>query len=323
MDDQSGAGSSHLWIEPGHDIAQFRAAVVAGLARADKALPCKYFYDEIGSRLFEQICTLAEYYPTRTELAILDDRAEDIAAAVAGTVSVIEFGSGAGHKVRRILDHLAGVQAYLPVDISREALLAAAARLDDDYPRLAVMPVWADFTKPFALPDGLPPGPRLGFFPGSTIGNFSPAEASEFLAASRAVLGAGGHFLVGVDLVKDARVLEAAYDDALGVTARFNLNLLARINRELHGGFDLGRFRHVARYDRADQCVRMWLESLVEQTVRIGETAFRFRRGERIHTENSYKYTIENFQVVAAQAGWHPTACWTDPARLFSIHLLG
>jgi dimethylhistidine N-methyltransferase len=315
-------------LERLHDLsptnAQFRAAVLDGLAQTPKRLPCKFFYDAEGSRLFDEICDLPEYYPTRTECRILEERARDIAALLGPKLRLVEFGSGAGYKVRLLLRALVDPAAYVPVDISRSALLTAATSLASDFPSLHIAPVCADYTQPFRVPASTEKIAlaTAGFFPGSTIGNFSPEQAWHFLAQARRLLGRGGWMIVGVDLHKDAAVLNAAYNDAAGVTAAFNLNLLRRINRELDGSFDLEAFRHRAFYNDAERRIEMHLISLRDQTVHVGDQAFAFTVGETIHTEDSYKYTIDAFQLLAARAGFEPTAAWTDAERLFSIHML-
>jgi dimethylhistidine N-methyltransferase len=302
-------------------ISDFARDAIAGLTADRKTLPAKYFYDEQGSVLFEEITAQPEYYPTRTELGILEDRAGEIARLVPPGAVLIELGSGSTVKAR-ILLRAATFAAYVPVDISAEFLNAEAARLRHDLPRLRILPVAADFTKPFELPSELRSRPRVGFFPGSTIGNFEPPAAEEFLRHAARLLGPGAHLIVGVDLVKDAGVLDAAYNDAAGVTAAFNLNLLRRINRELGADFDLDGFRHRAFYDPAAHRIEMHIESRAVQTVRLADETIAFAPGETIHTENSYKYTIESFQALAAAAGWSPAAVWTDPARQFSVHAL-
>jgi dimethylhistidine N-methyltransferase len=315
-------------LERLHDLsptnAQFRAAVLDGLAQPQKRLPCKFFYDAEGSRLFDEICTLPEYYPTRTECRILEARARDIARLLGPKVRLIEFGSGAGDKVRLLLGALADPAAYVPVDISRSQLLAAVSSLARDFPSLHIQPVCADYTEPFSVPasTGTIALTTAGFFPGSTIGNFNPEQARHFLAQARRLIGRGGWMLVGVDLHKDDAVLNAAYNDAAGVTAAFNLNLLRRINRELDGTFDLEAFRHHAFYNEPERRIEMHLISRHDQTVRVGERAFTFIAGETIHTEDSYKYEIDAFQLLATRAGFEPTAAWTDAERLFSIHML-
>lgn len=298
------------------------ADAVAGLTAARKTLPCKWLYDPAGAALFEAITDLPEYYPTRTEIAILGACAGSVARAVGPGAVVVEFGSGAADKVGILLDALERPAAYVPVDIAAEWLEAAAERLAHAWPGLPVLPVVADFTRPFALPRRVPAGPRLGFFPGSTIGNFAPLEAAEFLRLARGSLGAGAWMLLGADLVKDPAVLEAAYDDAAGVTARFNLNLLARLNRELGADFDPTGFRHRARWNAAAERVEMHLEARSAQRVNLAGRRIEFAAGETIHTENSHKYRPERLRALAGSAGWAVTEWWTDPAALFSVWLL-
>jgi dimethylhistidine N-methyltransferase len=301
--------------------SEFARDVIAGLSARPKWLWAKYFYDDRGSELFEQITVLPEYYPTRTELGILEQRAAEIARFIPTGAALIEFGSGSTVKARIVL-RAAAVGAYVPVDISAGFLASEAAQLRRDLPHLRILPVTADFTKPFELPVATRGRARVGFFPGSTIGNFEPTQAVEFLRHAARLLGPGAHFIVGVDLVKDEGVLEAAYDDAAGVTAAFNLNLLRRINRELGADFAIDRFRHKALYNRAQHRIEMHLESLAEQNVLLCDRVIPFAAGETIHTESSYKYTVESFQALAAEAGWSPAAVWTDPKGYFSLHAL-
>ena len=308
-----------------HDLApgeeSFRDAVLAGLGRPRKRIPCKFFYDSRGSALFEEICRLPEYYPTRTEIAILEDSAADIAAHMGPHCRLIEFGSGASQKVRILLQALDRPAAYVPVDISGQQLRDAAISLAEDFPSVPVIAVCADYTRPFPLPP-LPGagGKRVGFFPGSTIGNFEPDAAVGFLANYARILGAGGEMLIGVDLKKDTEILEAAYNDRAGVTAAFNLNLLERVNRELDGDLDLDRFEHVAFYNEVEGRVEIYIRSLADQKARIAGKRFHFARDELIHTEYSYKYSVPEFRTLAAQAGFRPVDTWTDPGELFSVH---
>ncbi len=310
-------------LEPTTD--DFRDSVLRGLRGMPKALPSKFFYDAEGSRLFDQICDLPEYYATRTETALLAERAGDIAELVGPQVGLIEFGSGAGVKIRLLLAALSDPASYVPVDISRDHLMQATSSLAQDFPRLRIGPVCADYTQPFALPHlpGTRPLRNVGFFPGSTIGNFTPEEATEFLRRAARLLGRGSMMIIGVDLPKDPAILHAAYDDAAGVTAAFNLNLLHRINRELDADFDLTAFRHEARWNAAESRVEMHLVSRTRQTVALGPNRFEFAPGESIHTENSYKYGIETFSRLARAAGYATMVAWTDAAALFSIHVLG
>ncbi|HAA92396.1 MAG: L-histidine N(alpha)-methyltransferase [Rhodospirillaceae bacterium] len=306
------------------DEDTFLADVLSGLGAADKSLPCKYFYDEEGSQLFDSICDSPQYYPTRTELKIMESSVDEMAKAIGPQAELIEYGSGASRKVRLLLDELEAPAAYVAVDISRDFLIASSSALSEDYPELAVHVICADFTKPFKLPAGLGgPGRRpVGYFPGSTIGNFDRPAAADFLANCVATLGKGGGLLIGVDLKKDPAILNAAYNDVAGITEAFNLNLLVRINRELDASFDMGKFAHVAFYDEDHGRIEMHIESLAAQTVTVGDREFSFAKGEHIHTENSYKYDIEEFQALAAKAGFSPVQVWTDPDRLFSVHFL-
>ncbi len=310
-----------------HDLApgeeSFRDAVLRGLGRDRKSIPCKFFYDVRGSALFEEICRLPEYYPTRTEIAILDENAAEIAAQMGPHARLIEFGSGASHKARILLQALDRPAAYVPVDISRELLRAAAASLALDFPLLPVIAVCADYTRPFSLPPlPGPSGRRVGFFPGSTIGNFEPEAAERFLANCAGILGPGGEMLIGVDLKKDPEILNAAYNDRTGVTAAFNLNLLERVNRELDGDLDLDRFEHFAFYSNAEGRVEIYIRSRADQQASIARHRFRFAEGELIHTEYSYKYAVPEFRALALRAGFRPVDTWTDPAELFSVHYL-
>jgi dimethylhistidine N-methyltransferase len=300
----------------------FSDHVIAGLGDDPKWLSAKYFYDAAGSDLFEQITRLPEYYPTRTELKILRENARAISACIPLAAALIEFGTGSTRKARILLDAAPQIAAYVPVDISGEFLDQEAVNLRRDVPNIAILPVVADFTRDFELPPQIRSRPRVGFFPGSTIGNFEPEDAAEFLRQAGRILGAGATMIVGVDRIKDEAVLNAAYDDAAGVTAQFNLNILRRMNRELGGDFDLALFRHRAFYNVANHRIEMHLESLQDQTVTVAGRAFQFRQGETIHTENSYKYTVESFRALAQDAGWRPVACWTDADDYFAVHAL-
>ncbi len=305
-------------LHPGAD--DFLAAVVAGLSRPDRALPCRFLYDAEGSALFDAICALPEYYPTRTEMGILRDNAEAIADHMGADTQLVELGSGSSTKVRILLDALELPHSYVPIDISREHLTAAAQDIQDAYPDLRVEAICADFSQDIRLPAHL--ARRLGFYPGSTIGNFKPDEARAFLAQWNKRLGPGAAMLVGVDLRKDASILEPAYDDAQGVTARFSLNLLARANRELGADFDLAQFRHQARYEAETGRMVIHLISLAAQTVRLGDRAFVFAEGEPIHIEDSWKYSLEGFRDLARAAGFMPLDYFVDADGLFSVHLL-
>jgi dimethylhistidine N-methyltransferase len=310
-----------------HDLysesGRFLDDVIGGLSRPQKAFPPKYFYDAQGCALFEAICALPEYYLTRAELALMHAHVGGMARHLGPGCALIEYGSGSGRKTR-ILIAAIGPVAYIPVDIARAELAATAAEIASEFPRVRVMAVCADYSRPLALPElgGLDARRRVGYFPGSTIGNLNPAEAAAFLTIAREQVGAGGGLLIGVDLKKDPGRLDAAYNDSRGITAAFNLNLLARINRELGADFDLSAFRHRAFYDEAAGRIEMHLESVKAQAVTINGREFRFRKGETIHTENSYKYSIREFQELGRAAGLAPVECWTDAERLFSVHYL-
>lgn len=299
----------------------FAKDVIAGLSHHPKQLPPKYFYDEAGSRLFEQITLLPEYYPTRTELRILRDRGTEIATAIPKDAALVEFGAGATTKVRLLLSQRK-FGAYVPVDISGDFLNDQATALRADFPDFAVYPVTADFTKVFALPPEISGMPKVGFFPGSTIGNFDPHEACAFLRSARAILGDGAIMIVGVDIEKDERILHAAYNDAAGVTGKFNSNVLARINRDLGGNFDISAFAHRAIYNRERHRIEMHLIAKKAQTARVLGRSFAFRAGESIHTESSYKYSVERFAALARGSGWTPRHSWTDADGMFSVHAL-
>lgn len=302
----------------------FLEDVISGLSQPQKALPPKYLYDAEGSRLFERICRLREYYPTRTELALTKRHLREIVRFAGVRCELIEYGSGESVKTRMLIEHLRPSR-YVPIEISEVALRDAARRLAREFPWLDINAVVGDFSRPLKLP---PPSGRklcrrVAYFPGSTIGNLSPAEAEGFLRMTRSQVGAGGAMLVGVDLKKDANILHAAYNDAKGVTAAFNLNLLVRINRELDADFDLRRFRHYAFYNASLGRIEMHLVSLARQRVRVGRSRFQFDAGETIHTENSCKYSVEEFQVLAAKAGFTGARVWRDRRSLFSLHGLG
>ena len=303
---------------------QFSADVLAGLTAAPKRVPPKYFYDAEGSALFEQITELPEYYPTRCEMQILCDHAGDIAALIPQGAALIEFGSGSSKKARIVLGAAADkLAAYVPVDICREMIEQEAVELRPDFPQVKVLPVCADITQMFPLPPEAKAAPvRVGFFPGSTIGNFEPHEAAAFLRHAGKILGPGARLIVGADLIKPAEVLNAAYNDAQGVTAKFNLNLLARINRELNGTFRPACFEHHAFYNRERNRIEMHLASLKRQKVKVAGETIDFRAGETIHTENSYKYSVESLGALARGAGWRPLEAWTDARRYFCIQVL-
>jgi dimethylhistidine N-methyltransferase len=296
----------------------FRADVLAGLSRPQKRLPSKYFYDATGSRLFDEITELQDYYPTRTEIGILRARAGEMANRCGPECLLIELGAGSLTKVRLLLNLLDRPAGYVPVDVSGEHLRAAAAALADDYPGLSVAPVIADFTRPFGLP-AVGATRRVAFFPGSTIGNFDPAEANALLRRTARLVGPGGGLILGVDLRKDLAVLERAYNDAAGVTAAFNRNLLAHINRELEADFDLAAFRHLAFYNRDQNRIEMHLVSKLRQRVRVAGAAFDFQPGETIHTENSYKYDVAEFAKRAAACRLRLDESWTDAQNYFAV----
>ena len=301
---------------------EFTPAVLHGLSRPQKTLPCRFFYDARGSELFEEITRLPEYYQTRTEAAILAAHASEMAENVPEGGVLVEFGSGSSRKTETLLQHLQQLRAYIMIDVSRSALEDARDRLAKRFPALDVRPIVADFSDPVALPADLADSHRTGFFPGSTIGNLNPVEGQRLLRVFRGVLSPGSRLIVGVDLKKDLSVLLPAYNDAAGVTAAFNLNLLARINREIDPAFDLDAFRHEAIYNARDGRIEMHLVSVKDQTVSIEDRRFHFRQGETIHTENSYKYTVRQFQDLARAADWLPSRVWTDVDALFSVHEL-
>jgi L-histidine Nalpha-methyltransferase len=302
--------------------ADFAAAVLAGLSRKPRSIPCRFFYDARGSELFEEITKLDEYYPTRTETALLEAYGPEIAALAGGDRVLVEFGSGSSRKTSLLLSALADVPAYIPIDIAAESLEEAAAWLKGRHPSLTILPLIADFTTTRALPRAARGRELLGFFSGSTIGNLTKDEARNFLLGAARLLGKGAAFLLGVDLKKPASILLPAYNDARGVTAAFNLNLLSRINRELGGTFDLSRFAHDAVWNGTTGRIEMYLKSLADQTAHVLGRGFAFAKGDTIHTENSHKYTVDEFRALARAGGWNPVAAWTDPDRLFSLHLL-
>ena len=304
-----------------HPAAEpFLDAVLDGLSQDQKAIPSKFFYDRRGSELFDQITRLDEYYPTRTEKALLKRFGPEIAERVGAGAQLVEFGAGSADKVRLLLAALRDLSAYVAIDISRDFLFAEATELQRAYPDLPVIAICADYTRRLDLPD-TGHSRRVGLFPGSTIGNFSRPEAMRFLSTVRRMLE-GGAFMVGVDLKKPTDLLNAAYNDAAGVTAAFNLNLLERANRELGADFDLAGFEHLAFYNETEGQIEMHLRSLKPQQVTIAGRAFGFAQGETIHTEISSKYAVDEFQELARAAGFNPAGVWVDDARLFSIHFL-
>jgi dimethylhistidine N-methyltransferase len=299
----------------------FLGDVLNGLGRPQKAIPPKYLYDAQGSALFDRICELPEYYLTRNETAILAREVASIIAAIGHRPVLVEFGSGSSTKTRLLLDR-GKFLTYMPIDVSAEHLGLACEQLERRYPALRIEPVLGDYSTLSVLPEPPPPGHAVGFFPGSTIGNLTPDEAVAFLANSRRLLGGDGAILIGVDRDKKSDVLNAAYNDSAGVTAAFSMNLLARINRELGANFDLAQFRHLAFHNPAEHRVELYVESLRDQIVRLGNAAFAFRKGERIHTEYSYKYPRARFLDLAARAGYRALQTWTDEDATFDIHLL-
>jgi dimethylhistidine N-methyltransferase len=319
-DSDVGTGGETMQPGNGDTRAIFLAEVLAGLQRPEKELPCKYFYDERGSRLFEEICTLDEYYLTRTELALMNRHAAGMASCLGPGCLLVEYGSGSGQKTRLLLDHLPKMAAYVPIDLAREQLERSAAALVADYPRVEVLPLCADFTGPFTLPvPARKERRRVVYFPGSTIGNFGQPEAELLFFRVAALVGPGGGMLLGFDLRKDITTLEAAYDDARGVTAAFNLNLLARINRELGADFDLASFGHRASYNTALHCIEMHLISTRPQKVYLDDHVFPFRKGEAIRTERSYKYDVTEFSAWVTRTGLAVQRVWTDEQRFFAV----
>ncbi len=302
---------------------ELRDEVVRGLMLRPKRWPCRFLYDSAGSQLFEKICQLDEYYPTRTETAILDRNIEEIVTLCGSRCLLLELGSGSSTKTRILLNRLRDPIAYVPIDISRRQLQCQAAVLNKEYPKLAILPVYADYTRPLRLPEAVQNFDRkIVFFPGSTVGNFEPDEAVTFLRRMAALCGPHGSMLIGVDLKKERAVLERAYNDSQGVTAAFNLNLLRRANRELGADFDLERFRHRALYYERSGCIEMRLVSTSRQVVHVDGIAAAFERGEPLITEHSYKYTIEGFGEMAERVGFAIRRVWTDPRGWFSVHFL-
>jgi dimethylhistidine N-methyltransferase len=306
----------------GVEREDFARAVIDGLSKPQKELPCRFFYDEAGSALFEDITRLDEYYPTRTEAVILRDCAAEIAARAAPDTVMVEFGSGSSTKTEILLDAMSQLAAYVAIDVSPSALEDAHARLANRFPRLRVETCVGDFAAPVQLPAICVGRPLLGFFPGSTIGNLTRSEATSLLKHFAGVLGPDAGMVIGVDLKKDPAILVPAYDDAAGVTAAFNLNLLARINRELGGNLELAQFMHRAVWNESAGRIEMHLVSRIAQSVSIEGRVFDFRKGETIHTENSHKYEVNEFAAMARAAGWATRQTWCDAQRLFSVHEL-
>ncbi len=300
----------------------FLAEVIQGLQQSQKTLPCKYFYDEKGSQLFEQICELNEYYITRTELALLDEIKIELAELIGENATIIEPGAGAGIKIRTLLKALTSPESYVPMDISKDFLFYSAQIIQNQFPDINIMPIQGDFTQPVKWLGAKNNNNRVVFFPGSTIGNFETKAATDFLKNMQKLIGQHGGLIVGVDLMKDPAILEAAYDDSLGITAKFNKNLLARINKELNADFDLQQFEHQARVNQQLQRVEMHLISRISQQVNINGQIFSFDQSESIHTENSHKYTIESFLQMASAAKLKSLKYWMDEEKLFSVHYL-
>lgn len=299
---------------------EFANDVLKGLNQRPASIPPKYFYDAKGSKLFDAITRLPEYYPSRTEIEILSKNAQQIARHVGTKSLLVEPGGGSCAKVHILLEGLKP-RAYVPMDISRDHLQLAAEELAIAFPWLEIHAACTDFTQEMSLPPGTPKGTHVAFFPGSSIGNFDPDAAVMFLQTMAELLGAGGYLLIGVDLKKDKKVLEAAYDDSAGITALFNLNLLSHINRELNGNFDLTKWQHKALYNELVGRIEMHLVSQQDQSVTINGSSFSFVEGETIHTENSYKYTSDEFIRLASKAGFQSDKLWVDENRLFSVHL--
>jgi dimethylhistidine N-methyltransferase len=302
------------------DSSDFLTDVIAGLSSNTRTLPCKYFYDERGAALFQKICELPEYYITRTEIDILDRNRADIASQLGPNIALIGLGTGAGTKTRILMEALQDPAVYIPVDISEKQLRESSALFRKIFPNLEILPVCADYLQPVVLPSPTRKAARnVIYFPGSTIGNFEPDEAVQFLRRAANVCRGNGGLLIGADLKKEPDVLEAAYNDSAGVTAQFNLNLLARVNRELGADFDLECWRHRAIYNSDAGRIEMHLISEIDQFVHVNEQKFHFRRGEKIVTEFSYKYSPEEFAALAGQAGFEFVRMWTDDARLFGL----
>ena len=297
----------------------FEDDVIDGLSQAQKTIPCRWLYDERGSELFEEITALPEYYPTRTETEILSQCAAGIADYVGPNATVVEYGAGASVKTRTLIDALRQISTYIPVDISAEFLRTSSASLQEDYPALNIEPVVADFLTTVDLPKKSRNGKRVGFFPGSTIGNLDSPAVTGFMNRARAELGEGAHFVLGADLKKEPKILLPAYDDAAGITSEFNLNLLRRINRELGANFDVSSFKHEARWNDDDASVEMHLVSERDQPVEISGNTFDFKRGETVHTESSRKFEIEGLIKLIAQCGWRYIDNWVDKDDFFSV----
>ena len=319
----SEAQAENLTVLRGYapDKADILRELLDGLRKQEKSLPSKLFYDELGSELFEQITRLDEYYLTRTEAEIFTDRIDEIIGHLGSDVTLIEFGSGNSQKTRILLDHLPDPVGYVPIDISQEKLTETATAIAAAYPGLNVLPIWADYTRDLELPP-IGASRKAAFFPGSSIGNFYPEEAEAFMKRVAELVGEGGGLLIGVDLKKDERILNLAYNDAEGVTAAFNLNMLAHLNREFGANFQLDNFRHHAAYNEALGRIEMYLVSLEDQAVSLDDAEFALKRDESILTEVSYKYSVEEFERLAEAGGFQVRDVWTDSHRLFSVQCL-
>lgn len=295
--------------------------VHTGLSAENKHIPPKYFYDGVGSQLFDRICELPEYYPTRTEIALLSQHKADFAELIGKNTVLFELGSGSSTKIRLLLDAVRP-RAYVPIDISKDHLLEAAGDIAAAFPWLDVYAICADLTQDWEMPFPEPSQKKLAFYPGSSIGNFTPEEATELLKRTARLVGPGGGFLIGVDLKKDPKILNAAYNDSKGITAAFNKNVLVRINQELGADFQLDTFEHSAFYCEQSGRIEMHLVSTLSQAVTVNGVRYMFEKGESIHTENSYKYHIDEFQSLVKASGFQPERVWTDSQDLFSIHFL-
>lgn len=311
---------THPVLDQAPATESFREAVLNGLRKPQKQIPSKFLYDERGSKIFDRICELDEYYPTRTEIGIMKQNVGAMSDAIGARTRLVEYGSGSSLKTRILLDHLDDLASYVPVDISKEHLVESARELAEDYPSVPVQPVCADYTTAFDLPEPpLPPARTVGYYPGSTIGNFRRDEAQAFLERIAELVGPEGGLLIGVDLKKDIDVLKAAYDDSEGVTAAFNRNLLRRMNRELDATFDLDAFEHQVRWNEERGCIESHLRSTKTQIVTVAGERVSFEQGETIHTEDSHKYTLDGFAALAGRAGFHVDTVWTDERSYFSV----
>lgn len=300
---------------------QMLAEVLEGLQKPQKTLPSKYFYDKRGSELFEQICELEEYYPTRTELSIMRENVEDITRQLGSGIQLIELGSGSSLKTRLLLGHLTDVHSYVPVDISNDFLAETAENLQEEYPLLDIIPVAADYTEPFEMPETDSEIQRIVYYPGSTIGNFTKEQAAGFIEMIEGLVGENGGLLIGFDLIKDRETLIDAYDDAKGITAEFNKNILLRINRELDANFNPDAFDHQAIFNEEQSRIEMHLVSQKDQTIDVLGTTIVFKKGEKIHTENSHKYSLESFREITAPH-FQPIKTWTDKNHMFAVQFL-